>query len=315
MKKASFSEAEAFLALANHRGFGAAALELGVTQSTMSRRIAALEKRIGQRLVARTTRRVALTDAGLSYAAELRDVLRRLESADARVQNRNTEPEGLLRVTMPKAFGRVCIVPHLTRLLLRYPKLRVELDLSDHYADILEGGFDVAIRLAALQQSGVNTQRLGSFNVHFCASPTHVKTHGLIKEPEDIATYDCLALWTYPPRVRRKAIWKGRDLKIELFPRLLVSDLLAMHRLVVDGVGAAILPSYLVDADLAAGRLVHVMPGLRLPGVDVFVAYPHGRETLAKVAVFLQEVKRIMPLVFRSSRVVTAPDLSTPMQR
>src|SRR3954469_7757254 len=133
MKKASFSEAEAFLALSDQRGFGAAARELGVTQSTISRRIAGLEARIGQRLVERTTRRVALTEAGIAYAAELRDILLRLENADARLQSRTAEPEGLLRITMPTALGRASVLPCLSRLAARYPRLRFELDLSDRY--------------------------------------------------------------------------------------------------------------------------------------------------------------------------------------
>jgi len=315
MKKASFSDAEAFLALADHRKFGAAARELGITQSTMSRRIASLERRIGQRLVERTTRRVGLTEAGMSYAAELRDVLHRLEAADARVQSRTAEPEGLLRVTMPTAFGRVCIVPHLTQLLRRYPKLRFELDLSDRYVDLFESGFDIAIRLAAPTQSGVDTEHVGRVRVHLCASPNYVKAFGLVSEPHEIAKYDCLALRTYAPRITWKLTWKGRALNLELTPRLVVSDVSALHRLVLNGAGVALLPAYLADADISAGRLVDVLPGLGLPSLDIFVAYPHGRETLTKVAAFLQEMKRIPFLAAHDSKTATGRALRPPKRR
>src|SRR5690242_20065943 len=148
MNKASFSEAEAYLAVVDHGGFGAAARELGVTQSTISRRIAALEQRIGKRLVERTTRRVTLTEAGLAFANDLRDVLARLAEAEGRVQSQGPEAEGLLRITMPTAYGRTVVLPRLAVLGQRHPKLRFELDLSDRYADILEEGYDLAIRIA-----------------------------------------------------------------------------------------------------------------------------------------------------------------------
>jgi DNA-binding transcriptional LysR family regulator len=140
MNKASFSEAEAYLAVVDRGGFGAAARELGVTQSTISRRIAALEQRIGKRLVERTTRRVTLTEAGLAFANDLRDVLARLADAEGRVQSEGSEAEGLLRVTMPTAYGRTSVLPRLAGLAKRHPRLRFELDLSDRYVDILEEG-------------------------------------------------------------------------------------------------------------------------------------------------------------------------------
>lgn len=291
MKRASFSEAEAFLAVADRRGFGAAARELGVTQSTVSRRIASLEARVGRRLVERTTRRVVLTDAGLAYADELRDVLMRLENAEARVQTRPAEPEGLLRITMPTAYGRVCVLPRLAALAARHPRLRFELDLSDRYVDLLDNGFDVAVRLAAPAQSGIDTERIGSFGLHLCVSPDYVARHGSIADPRQLSAHTCLALRTYAPRTDWSLTWQGRAVNIEITPRMTVSDMTSLRELVLAGVGVAVMPSYLVAADLAAGRLVEALPGLSLPGIDVFVAYPRFRGDLSKVAVLLDELR------------------------
>lgn len=296
MKQANLSEAEAFLAVADRRGFGAAARELGVTQSTISRRIASLEARIGRRLVERTTRRVALTDAGLTYADELRDILLRLENAEARIQARPAEPEGLLRVTMPTAYGRVCVLPRIAALAERHPRLRFELDLSDRYVDLLDNGFDAAVRLAAPSQSGIDTRRINSFGLHLCASPDYVAKHGLVADPLDLATHDCLAQRTYAPRIDWRLAWQGRTVNIEITPRMTVSDMTALRELVLDGAGVAVLPSYLVAADLAAGYLVDALPGLALPNVDVFVAYPRHRSDLSKVAVLLDELGRRLPV-------------------
>ena len=291
MKKASLSEVEAFLAVVDRRGFGAAARELGVTQSTISRRIASLETRIGRRLVERTTRRMVLTDTGLAYADELRDVLMRLENAEARVQARPAEPEGLLRITMPTAYGRVCVLPRLAKLAERYPRLRFELDLSDRYVDLLDNGFDVAVRLAASSQSGIDTEKIGAFGLHLCASAGYVAKHGRLVAPQDLATHDCLALRTYAPRVDWRMSWQARNLNIEITPRMTVSDMTALRELTLAGAGIAVLPSYIAESDFAAGRLVDVLPGLVLPSMDVFVAYPHHRSDLSKVAVLLDEFR------------------------
>ena len=187
MNKASFSEAEAYLAVVDRGGFGAAARELGVTQSTISRRIAALELRIGKRLVERTTRRVTLTEAGLAFANDLRDVLARLADAEGRVQSEGSEPEGLLHVTMPTAYGRTSVLPRLAVLSRRYPRLRFELDLSDRYVDILEEGYDLAIRIAEPTQSGLVSERIDRFTLHVCASPGYVAKHAPIERPQDLA--------------------------------------------------------------------------------------------------------------------------------
>lgn len=297
MKKTSFLDAEAFLALADQRGFGAAARELGVTQSTISRRIAALEARIGHRLVERTTRRVALTEAGESYASELRDVLLRLENADARVQSQTAEPEGLLRVTMPTALGRACVLPSLTRLAQRHAGLRFELDLSDRYVDLLDGGFDVAIRLAAPTQSGIDARRLGSFGLHLCASPSYLDRRGQVSDPSSLALHDCLALRTYAPRISWSMTWQGRTMDIDISPRMIVSDMLAIHRMVLEGAGVSLVPSYLAAPDLAAGRLVEMLPGVGLPKLDVYAAFSRDRASLRKVAVLLEELGQIPELI------------------
>ena len=175
MNNMGLSEAETFLVVAECGGFGAAARELGVTQSTISRRIATLEARLGVRLIERTTRHVALTDAGRSYANELHDILLRLRDADARAQRGTAEPEGLVRVTMPTALGRASVVPALARVVRRYPKLRFELDLSDRYVDLGEGTYDVAVRLSTTPQSGIREEQIASFGLCLCASPGYLE--------------------------------------------------------------------------------------------------------------------------------------------
>lgn len=309
MKTTSLSDVEAFLAVAELHSFSKAAQELGIAQSTMSRRIANLETRLAQQLVMRTTRRVTLTDAGSSYAAELRDVVARLETADARLQNRSMEPQGVLRVTMPTAFGRVCVLPCIAQLANRYPKLRFEVDLSDRYVDLLDGRFDVAIRLNAPEHSGVQAERLCSFGAILCASPAYLDARGRPQVPGDLDAHSCLAFRTYAPQVNWSVLWKGRQMDLKITPRLSVSDATALRVLTLDGIGLAVLPSYLAVPDLREGRLVEALPGMTFADLAMFVAYPRHSVNLAKVVVLLDVLRAGLPahLVGGTNAVLEAP--------
>jgi LysR family transcriptional regulator, transcriptional activator for dmlA len=289
MNESGLSEAEAFLAVADAGGFGAA-------QSTISRRIAVLEGRLGLRLIERTTRYMALTEAGLSYASDLRDILLRLRHADARVQRSAVEPEGLLRITMPTALGRACVVPCLSRLARRHPSLRFEVDLSDRYADLLEAGYDVAVRLASTSQSGIAEQRIASVVLRMCASPRYVASHGLVSEPSQFDRHDCLALRTYAPRASWHVVWRGKSAEVSYVPKMVVSDLFALHDFCRAGLGIAVLPMYAAAAALADGSLVNVAPAIAVNDLVIYAAYARDRMSLPKISALLTELRSIQTI-------------------
>jgi DNA-binding transcriptional LysR family regulator len=292
MNRASFSEAEAFLAVVDRGGFGAAARELGVTQSTISRRISALEMRLGKRLVERTTRRITLTEAGLAFAGNLRDVLARLADAEGRVQSEGSEPEGVLRVTMPTAYGRTMVLPHVSALAQRYPRLRFELDLSDRYTDILEEGFDVAIRNTEPTQTGLVSQRIDRFTLHVCASPDYLAKHKPIQQPQDLVDHSTIVLRTYAPRSRWRFEWSGDPIQIDISPRIIASDMMAVRSMTLDGGGVSILPSFLASEDIERGKLVALLPEAGLPAINVFASFPHHRANLSKIKVLIAKIQR-----------------------
>ena len=140
-------------------------------------------------------------------------------------------------------------------------------------------------------QSGIDTEKIGSFGLHLCASPGYLAKRGPVSDPPNLAAHDCLALRTYAPRVDWRMTWQDRAVNIEITPRMTVSDMTALRELTLAGAGVAVLPSYVASADFAAGRLVDVLPGLVLPSIDVFVAYPRHRSDLSKVAVLLDELR------------------------
>lgn len=292
MNRASFSEAEAFLAVVDRGGFGAAARELGVTQSTISRRISALEMRLGKRLVERTTRRITLTEAGLAFASDLRDVLTRLADAEGRVQSEGSEPQGVLRVTMPTAYGRTKVLPRVAALARRYPRLRFEIDLSDRYADILDEGFDLAIRNAEPTQTGLVSQRIDRYTLHVCAAPDYLAKHKPIERPQELVDHSCIVLRTYAPRSNWRFEWSGDLIEIEISPCIIASDMMAVRSMTLEGAGVAILPSFLAREDIASGKLAELLPEAGLPAINVFASFPHHRANLSKIKVLIAEMQR-----------------------
>jgi len=295
MNRASFSEAEAFLAVVDRGGFGSAARELGVTQSTISRRISALEMRLGKRLVERTTRRITLTEAGLAFASNLRDVLIRLADAEGRVQSEGSEPEGVLRVTMPTAYGRTMVLPRVAALAQRYPRLRFELDLSDRYADILDEGFDLAIRNAEPTQTGLASQRIDRYTLHVCAAPEYLAKHKPIERPQDLVDHSSIVLRTYAPRSRWRFEWSSDLIEIEISPSIIASDMMAVRSMTLEGAGVAILPSFLAREDISCGKLTELLPEAGLPAINVFASFPHHRANLSKIKVLIAELQREPP--------------------
>lgn len=291
MKITSLSEVEAFLAVAELNSFGKAAQELGIAQSTVSRRITNLETRLGHPLVLRTTRKVALTDAGVTYAADLRDVVSRLETADNRLQSGLQSVEGVLRVTMPTAFGRAFVLPRIAQLTEHYPRLRFEVDLSDRYVDLLDGEFDVAIRLASPAQSGVRYETIHTFSPALCASPDYLQAHGPVQGLADLAEHAWLAQRVYAPTLSYPVRWRGHQTQLQINPRISVSDSTSLRTLALLGAGLAVLPRYLVDEALRSGQLVEVLPGLEFAEYEVFAAYLRHRAASAKVRVLLQALR------------------------
>jgi DNA-binding transcriptional LysR family regulator len=218
--------------------------------------------------------------------------LARLADAEGRVQSEGSEPEGLLRVTMPTAYGRTLVLPRLAVLAKRYPRLRFELDLSDRYVDILEEGYDLAIRIAEPTQSGLVSERIDRFTLHVCASPDYVAKHPPIERPQDLSAHACIVQRTYAPRSKWRFEWSSDLIEIEIAPHIVASDMMAVRSLVLDATGVAILPSFLARDDLASGRLVEVLGEAGLPAINVFASFPYHRAGLSKIKVVVEELRR-----------------------
>src|SRR3954464_14533392 len=183
----SLAEMSVFSRVVATGSLSAAARELGLSPALISRRLAALEARLGVRLINRTTRSLHLTDEGASYHEACSRVLAEVEEADAAASARRVEPQGTLKVALPASFGHQHVAPRIPEFAGRYPKIRLALSLSDRSVNVIEEGFDIAIRIAELEDSSLAARRLAPNRRVVCASPDYLRRHGTPREPQELA--------------------------------------------------------------------------------------------------------------------------------
>ena len=269
--------------------FTAAAKQLDMPKSSVSRKVSELEDRIGARLLQRTTRQLGLTDAGRIYFEYSARIVAQVEEADQAVNRMQSTPRGLLRVTAPLSFAM--LGPIVAEFLERYPDVQVELMCTDRAVDLIEEGFDLAIRAGKLEDSTLVARNLGALKRVLVAAPDYCKRHGTPKEPADLATHACITfgagvapnLWT---------LYDGdRPIEVRVTSRLVVNDFDMMGDAARAALGIAYMPEYVCAHDLAAGRLRHVLPRWCSAEAPVQALYPTARHLSPKVAAFLDLVR------------------------
>lgn|SRR5438552_1328644 len=253
---------EVFVKAVDLGSFAAAAAALDLSGPMVGKHVRFLEERLGVRLINRTTRRQSLTDFGRAYYERCRIVLAEAEAADALATDQLSEPRGKLRVTMPAHFGRHCVTPVLLELARRYLTLELDLSLSDRFADLVEDGFDLAIRTGTLHdRAGVIAHRVARQRMIVCASPAYIERFGLPVRLDDIAGHQAIIYrrlghvlqpWLFPRD-------DGSLAEIAPVGRLRLDDLDAIADAAIDGMGLAWLPYWLVRQRIEAGRLVRLL--------------------------------------------------------
>lgn len=266
----------------------AAARELGLSPALISRRLAGLEARLGVRLVNRTTRSLRLTDEGASYYETCARVLAEIEEADAAVSAGRVEPQGALKVAMPASFGHQHLAPLIPEFARRYPKVQLALSLSDRNVNLVEEGFDLAIRIAHLEDSSLAARQLAPNHRVVCASPAYLARHGTPREPSDLARHNCLTAndfvttWDY----------KGPDGKpgsVRVSGRYACDNWEVLREWALAGMGVALKSTWDVHRHLADGTLVSVCEGYTFDSdVAIYAVYPHRRFLPAKTRVFIE---------------------------
>ncbi len=279
-----------FAEVVEHAGFAAAGRHLGLPKSKLSRRVAELEARLGVRLLQRTTRKLSLTQAGEVFHRHCLAMRDAADAADEAMQQARTEPQGIVKVACPVTLAQSTIGPILGTFLARYPQVQVDMQVSNRVVDLVEEGFDVALRVrGSLEDSGsLVVKNLGLTRALMVASPTQLARYGQVVKLSDLARLDTVNM----SATQGQATWHlgGPDEKsytLEHRPRLVADDLLTLKFAVLDGTGMCVLPDYMCRQELLDGRLVEVLPGWGpRPGI-VHAVFPSRRGMVPAVRRFL----------------------------
>jgi DNA-binding transcriptional LysR family regulator len=275
-------------ALAAGESLSQVARQFGVPKQTVSRRLLALEETLGVRLLERGQRRVHLTDEGESYAAHCTEIVRLADEANREAGRHAAEPSGLLRVSTTALLAETVLAPVLLRYLETYPAVTVDLQVADRMVDLVEEGFDVAVRVGRSEGAHLVARRIAAARIRYCASPRYLERRGRPRTPADLAAHDCIA----QPRASGPPEWPFRDAQGGLGmwpvrPRLCANHLAVVHQAALGGLGIALLPEPTCAADLADGRLVAVLGEFEPDIGGIYVVYPGRRLLAARVRAFL----------------------------
>ncbi len=268
-----------FVAVAECGQFTAAAERLGLSSSQVSRQIARLEERLHARLFYRTTRKVALTEAGQTFLQHCQRLQDAREEALNAIGDLGSEPKGLLRMTCAVAYGERFIVPLVTGFMARHPRLSVEIELSNRTLDLVQDGFDIAIRLGRLQDSRMLATRLAPRRMYLCASPDYLQRYGRPHSLSELARHNCLIgssdVWTFQ--------LEGREASQRVNGNWRCNSGQAVLDAALAGLGLCQLPDYYVLEHLRSGSLVSLLDNHQPPNTAVWALYPQQRHLSPKV--------------------------------
>ncbi|MCB9592449.1 MAG: LysR family transcriptional regulator [Sandaracinaceae bacterium] len=281
--------------------FVGAARELELPKSTVSRRVAALEAQLGARLLQRTTRKLSLTDAGRAYYEHAARALAEVGAAERAVTQLSDVPRGRLRITTPLNFGFLGGV--IADFALRYAEVEVEIVGTDRVVDLIEEGFDLAIRAGKLRDGSLVGRRIGALERYLVASPELVKRRGRPKQPEELRDYPCLIFGGGSDGATWRLVRRGQTRTVRVTGRLVVNDFELLDEAARHGLGVALLPIYRCADDLRAGTLVRVLPDWCSPEQPLTVVYPSARHLAPKVRAFVDHL---------TERMTPPPWASTP---
>jgi LysR family transcriptional regulator, regulator for bpeEF and oprC len=278
-----------FVKVAERKSFVRAAADLGITQSGVSNAISRLEDQLGVRLLARTTRRVGLTEDGAAFFERCRQVLADLEEAELVLKETRLKPTGRLRIDMPVAFGRLKVVPRLCRFQAQFPDLTLVVSSTDRYIDLVEEGIDVAVRFGQLQDSSLMARRLTHTQFHVFGAPSYFAKYGRPRKPDDLAGHNCLGFILRDARLARDWRFAGDGAATTVVPKgtLNFTDGAALCDAARAGCGLAQMHGYYLDDPLRAGELEPVLEKFKPPIDPIWLVYPPTRHLSPKVRAFI----------------------------
>jgi DNA-binding transcriptional LysR family regulator len=276
-----------FAAIVDKGGFAPAAEALGMSKTMVSKHLAAIEDRLGVRLLHRTTRKIGLTEIGAEYLRRCQDILQLVEEADGRLLESGSHPRGLLRVSAPVNFSELHLAPCIGDYRRQYPDVQLDLVVNDRVVDLIEQGFDLAVRIGRLKDSSLVARRLAPAQVVLAASPSYLEARGTPGQPDDLSRHDCL-LYAYAAE-RDEWRFEGADGPQTVRVKGPVSSNNGgiLMQAAIDGQGIAALPTFIVGEALRSGRLVEILSQYKPQDRAIYAVFPANRHLSPKVRSFV----------------------------
>jgi len=278
-----FQEMRVFAGVADAGSFVGAADALGMSKAAVSRHVSDLEQRLGVRLMQRTTRKLSLTQEGEVFLSRCRDILASIEESEAELSTRAASASGLLKVSVPVSFATQHLAPLWSEFLAMHPRLTLDVHLADRVVDLVDEGFDLAVRIAHLPDSSLVSRKLAATRLVLCAAPLYLRRRGTPKHPDDLAAHDVIgySLLSTPGQW----LLQGPDgpVTVKIKPRLWTNNGDTSVAAAVRGAGIDLQPTFLIADQLADGRLVQVLPAWQAQELGIYAVYPSRKFVLPKV--------------------------------
>lgn len=278
----------AFSAVVSAGSFTAAADRLGMSKSLVSKYVLQLERRLGVRLLNRTTRHLSPTEVGLAYHDRCQALLEAVDEMEAAILERQESPQGRLVVTWPQTFGEMYLNKALAEFLERYPQVNVEVDLSDRFVNLLEEGFDLGIRICELTDTRLVARRLAAIRVVTCAAPSYLDQHGVPAHPLELHNHACVSDTNIDGAGRWPYWIDGERRNIEVKGWCRVNSARAARDLIIAGAGIGLCPDYAIADAVRDGRLRLLLQNYKSLEYGLYALYPHRRYLAAKVRAYVE---------------------------
>ncbi|MBA2484177.1 MAG: LysR family transcriptional regulator [Nitrosomonas sp.] len=267
--------------------FSEAARRLDISRSAVSKGVAKLEKGLGVRLLNRSTRHLSLTEAGKAFAEFSANILEKAEQAERVVSSLQAEPQGLLKVSASVAFGTLHVAPALADFLDQYPKIRIDLTITDHHVDLVEEGYDVLIRVTNEPDLNLVARKLAPARRILCATPKYFQQHGIPRTPEELVAHNCLDYTLSGEQGYWRFTGPMGEISVPVSGTLRINDDDALSQAVLGGLGIALLPTFTVGKDLQCGNLQAVLSEYISVERHIYACYFHSRYLPAKIRAFI----------------------------
>lgn len=280
----------AFVQVFDAGGFSSAARQHGRSKALLSKYVTDLEDYLGVRLMNRTTRKLSLTEAGEAYYREASQLLQQLDDLDNSILDQTAAPRGLLRVSAARNFGEMILAPVIYDFVANHPEVTLDLRLEDRFVDLVDEGIDVALRISAAQDSSLIARKICDMQHSVVASPVYLDAHGIPKAPEDLRHHASIVDTNLSGQANWRFVDSGETVSVHVNGPVRVNSPLSARDAALTGLGIALLPGYLANPMIKAGKLVRVLDDYMPQGASLQAVYPHRRHLAGKVRALIDHL-------------------------